>query len=56
MRWTVREVGRDCDIGDIGHPKLVGTIQRHARRKNGADRLIVIAVRRRDETPVPLGI
>jgi len=52
----VHEAGRDGDIGDISHPKLVRTIQCHGRRKIGADRIVVIAVCRRDETPARLRI
>src|SRR5258708_15181512 len=32
----VHEAGRDGDIGDVSHPKLVRTIQCHGRRKIGA--------------------
>src|SRR5882757_361773 len=38
----VHEAGRDGDIGDVSHPKLVRTIQCHGRRKIGADRIVVI--------------
>src|SRR4029453_12590810 len=36
----VHEAGRDGDIGDVSHPKLVRTIQCHGRRKIGADRIV----------------
>ena len=31
----VHEAKRDCDIGDIGHPELVGAIQRQVVRELG---------------------
>src|SRR5450432_1203925 len=52
----VHEAGRDGDIGDVSYPKLVGAIQSHGRRKVGADRIVVIAVCRRDEPPARLRI
>ena len=55
-RGQVHEASRDCDIGDVGHPELVGAIQRHVVREIGEDRIIVIAVRRRDEAPPLLWI
>src|SRR5476651_288858 len=55
-RSQVHKAGGDCDIGDVGHPELVGAIQRHALREIGEDRMIVIAIRRRDKTPPLLWI
>ena len=34
-RSQVHKAGRDCDIGDIGHPELVGTIRHHVLREIG---------------------
>src|SRR6266478_2255278 len=45
------QAGRDCDIGDVGYPQLVRAIQFHVLREIGEDRIIVIAIRRRDKTP-----
>src|SRR3982074_2069929 len=50
------EASRDCDIGDVGHPELVGALQGHVLSEIGEDRIIVIAIRRRDEAPAPLRI
>src|SRR6266851_9968517 len=55
-RSQVHKAGRDCDIGDIGYPQLVRTIQFHVLREIGEDRIIVIAIRRRDKTPPLLWI
>src|SRR3981189_3849863 len=52
----VHEASRDCDIGDVGHPELVGALQGHVLSEIGEDRIIVIAIRRRDEAPAPLRI
>ena len=52
-RGQVHEASRDCDMGDVGHPELVGTIRRHVVREVSEDRIIVIAIRRRDKTPAP---
>jgi hypothetical protein len=50
-RSQVHKADRDCDIGDVGYPQLVRTIQLHVLREIGEDRIIVIAIRRRDKTP-----
>src|SRR5262245_47116400 len=50
-RSQVHKAGRDCDIGDVGYPQLVRAIQFHVLREIGEDRIIVIAIRRRDKTP-----
>src|SRR6266542_6377288 len=52
----VHKAGRDCDIGDVGYPQLVRAIQFHVLREIGEDRIIVIAIRRRDKTPPLLWI
>jgi ABC-type uncharacterized transport system substrate-binding protein len=36
---------------DVGYPQLVRAIQFHVLREIGEDRIIVIAIRRRDKTP-----
>ena len=50
-RSQVHKAGRDCDIGDVGYPQLVRTIQFHVLREIGEDRITVIAIRGRDKTP-----
>ena len=55
-RSQVHKAGRDCDIGDVGYPQLVRAIQFHVLREIGEDRIIVIAIRRRDKTPPLLWI
>src|SRR3974377_1337046 len=50
-RSQVHKAGRDRDIGDVGYPQLVRTIQFHVLRKIGEDRIIVIAIRRCGKTP-----
>jgi hypothetical protein len=55
-RSQVHKAGRDCDIGDVGYPQLVRTIQFHVLREIGEDRTIVIAIGRRDKTPPLLWI
>src|SRR6201984_2242690 len=55
-RSQVTKAGRDCDIGDVGSPQLVRAIHFHVLREIGEDRVIVIAVRRRDKTPPLLWI
>jgi hypothetical protein len=54
-RSQVHKAGRDCDIGDVGYPQLVRAIQFHVLREIGEDRIIVIAIRRRDKTPPRTG-
>src|SRR5512139_2277530 len=49
----IHEAGRDCDIGDVGHPELVGAVWRRVLREIGEDRIVVIAIGRRDK-PLPL--
>ena len=34
-RSQVHKASRDCDISDVGHPELVGTVQRYVGRKIG---------------------
>src|SRR5271167_688960 len=48
-RSQVHKASRDCDISDVGHPELVGTVRRHGLREIGEDRIIVIAICRRDK-------
>src|SRR5262245_26323538 len=55
-RSQVHKASRDCDIGDVGYPQLVRAIQFHVLREIEEDRIIVIAIRRRDKTPPPLWI
>src|SRR5947207_1799136 len=55
-RSQVHKAGRDCDIGDVGYPQLVRAIQFHVLREIGEDRIIVIAIRRRDKAPPLLWI
>src|SRR6516164_2923495 len=50
-RSQVHKAGLDRDVGDVGYPQLVRTIQFHVLRKIGEDRTIVIAIRRCDKTP-----
>src|SRR5882724_11807541 len=52
----IHKTGRDCDIGDVGDPQLVRTIQFHFLREIGEDRIIVIAIRRCDKPPPLLWI
>ena len=55
-RSQVHKASRDCDISDVGHPELVGTVRRHGLREIGEDRIVVIAICRRDKPPVLLWI
>src|SRR5262249_59627106 len=55
-RGQVHKAGRDRHIGDVGHPELVWAIRRYVVREVRQDRIIVIAIRRRDETPAMLWI
>ena len=41
----INEAAHDGDVGDIGDPKLVGSIKRHGFGKVGKDRLVVVAIR-----------
>ena len=50
-RSQVHKADRDCDIGDVGHPQLVGAIQARILREIGEDRIIVIAICCRDKPP-----
>ncbi len=52
----VHEASRDCDIGDVSHPELVGAVRNHVVREVREDQIIVIAIRRRDEAPALLRI
>src|ERR1700675_2027694 len=52
----IHKAGRDCDIGDVGDPELVGAIQSHGLRAIGENRIIVIAIRRRNKPPPLLWI
>ena len=55
-RSQVHKASRDCDISDVGHPELVGTVRGHGLRAIREDRIIVIAICRRDKPPVLLWI
>src|SRR3974377_2620726 len=50
-RSQVHKASRDCDISDVGHPELVGTVRRHVLREIEEYRIIVIGIVRRDKPP-----
>jgi len=52
----VDKAGGDCDVGDVGHPQLVGTIDHPVAGKVREDRTGVIAVRGGDESLTALGL
>src|ERR1700720_3053340 len=51
-RSQVHKASRDCDISDVGHPELVGTVRGDSLREIGEERIIMIAICRPDKPPV----
>jgi hypothetical protein len=47
----IDEAGRDRDVGKVGDPELVRTVDHHALGPVREDRAVVITVGRRDEPP-----
>src|SRR5512132_3194329 len=50
----IDEADGDGDIGDVGHPQPVRSVDHHVLRQVGKDRLVMSAVGGRDEPPAAL--